>query len=118
MTVDGNPLHEYDFPDDTEEHTTDESTIKYIEAQPGAEFAVCVKLDTMFEYSENDINLDVFVDGKDFLACDQLIDKAELTEGYTTTLRGPLLASGNNIIERNWVFSTLKTGQSSCHGMA
>ncbi|TID13723.1 ATP-dependent RNA helicase [Venturia nashicola] len=109
VTVDGNPLHEYDLPDDTDEIESDASAIRYIEAQPGVEFAVHIKSDPVFEYNDNDTCVKVIVDGKDYLTRAKAKSKATITDSWTMTLTGSLLASGKNLIERNWMFSTLKT---------
>lgn len=110
VTVNGDALHEYDLPDDIEEIMTDGSTIKYIEARPGTEFAIRCEIEPTFEYSENDLYLNVTVDN--YLAHAKFMSTGVQTE----TLTGPLMASGKKLIERNWVFSTLKTGQRLHHG--
>jgi hypothetical protein len=111
VVVSDTALQEYNLPEDSEETTTNKSTIKYIEAKPGLEFAVRFSIERNFEYIKNDIHFDVTLDGNKVFRRRVLLQKERHTRGLVSIVDGVKLDSGKNIIKRNFVFSTLTTGQ-------
>jgi len=110
IIVAGTPLQEYDLPNDTDEVTTNASTIKYVEATPGAEFAVHVTVDRKFKHAKYDLDYRVTIDGNKDLSRGKLMTKKHHVQGRTSTLGAIKFASGKQVIKRNFFFSTLTTG--------
>ncbi|KAE9961501.1 hypothetical protein BLS_001914 [Venturia inaequalis] len=116
VTVNGNSLHEYDLPDDSDEITTNASTIKYIEAHPGTKFAVRTTAKGEFKHIKNDLYWKVMVDGKEALLRDKISRHSSHPSIYDATIGGVKVASGNSVMERPFTFSALETDNDTING--
>ncbi|RDI85414.1 hypothetical protein Vi05172_g4763 [Venturia inaequalis] len=116
VTVNGNSLHEYDLPDDTDEITTNASTIKYIEAHPGTKFAVRTTAKGEFKHIKNDLYWKVMVDGKEALLRDKISRHSSHPSTYDATIGGVKVVSGNSVMERPFTFSALETDNGTING--
>lgn len=109
IIVDGNALQEYDIPANSSERATDiTSTIRYIEAQPGQEFDVRVRVDRHFRHLRNDVPYVVTSDGE--FQRSRRVKKENYARGAISTMQGVKRSMGGKIVLRKCVFSTFTTG--------
>lgn len=109
VTVNGNALREYDLPADSDEFpTSDDSTIKYVEAQAGQEFAVRLRMSRQTPDVNNDLVFEVNADGEMRRAL--TVTKSQLVPGMTASMDGVKRYFETQVVLRKFVFSNLITG--------
>ncbi|RDI85421.1 hypothetical protein Vi05172_g4764 [Venturia inaequalis] len=108
IVVNGNALREYDTHKDSDEPTEkSDSAIKYVEAQPGQEFAIRVRANRQFRYRQHDLTYRVYSDGE--FQGSGTICKENYIRGTMSTREGVKRSVAGRIVLRKFQFSTLIT---------
>lgn len=107
LSVNGQDLHEYDDEADADgaEYT------RYVEAVPGANFAIQFRPDRRFQYSHNTLELKVYLDGVSTQG--KVYSPKARTGGHTAhTVTGKTEQIGGRGFRRKFAFADLKTSES------
>jgi hypothetical protein len=108
VIVNKKPVKEYDVPENAEEVIPPSHTIKYIEATPGENFLIGVRVKPHMKYIHHDLRFSFNIDGvmKKF----QLSHKDHHVNGTALSMDSIKFAQDGQIMKRKFVFSQLDTG--------
>jgi len=109
VIADKKAVKEFDVPENDEEVIPPSHSVKYIEATPGENFMIGVRVKPHMKYIHHDLRFDHEVDG--IISTSHMSLKQVHSRGGCFVLDSVKFAQGDQIVQRQFAFSTLDTSK-------